>query len=254
MKVPALSLVMALVATQAAALPLINEFAPNPPGGDPGTTSVELLGTPGASFTGVLVFLESDGANGSVQNTGADIEAVSGTFDADGLLVVTIPDNENPSYTVILADSFSGNTSSDLDADNDGSLDAAGIALFGTVFDAFNIPDSNTDVAAVSYASDVGGTDLAFIGDEPQLIFRDGNDSSIIYAIDDMAAPNSIFNAVTGEEVTFAELGLTAAPLDGFNTFGDVNPGAPIVPLPASALLVLTGLGFLAARGRRTQA
>ncbi|MEM9763074.1 MAG: VPLPA-CTERM sorting domain-containing protein [Pseudomonadota bacterium] len=254
MKSPAISLALALFATQAAALPLINEFAPNPPGLDPGTASVELLGTPGASFTGVLVFLESDGANGSVQNTGADIEAVSGTFDANGLLLVTIPDNENPSYTVILADSFSGDTSSDLDADDDGALDAAGIALFGTVFDAFNIPDSSADAGAVSYASDVGGTDLTFIGDEPQLIFRDGNDSSIIYAIDDVDAPNSIFNAVTGEEVTFAALGLTAAPVNGFNTFGEVNPGAPIVPLPASALLVLTGLGFLAVRGRRTRA
>jgi len=44
----------------------ISEFQPNPTGADPATQIVELSGAPGAAFSGWLLGIESDGANGTV--------------------------------------------------------------------------------------------------------------------------------------------------------------------------------------------
>ncbi|NJL48096.1 MAG: hypothetical protein HC929_12195 [Leptolyngbyaceae cyanobacterium SM2_5_2] len=69
---------------------LISEFQPNPAGNDPATSTFELSGTPGETFNGWIVSLESDGASGIVDQA----SAVSGTFDTSGLLVVDVPDLE----------------------------------------------------------------------------------------------------------------------------------------------------------------
>ncbi|WP_424094492.1 hypothetical protein [Moorena producens] len=77
---------------------IISEFQPNPIGSDPALTTFELSGTPGESFEGVIVNIESDpgGSNpGDINN----FESVSGTFDSNGLLSVSISDIENPSFT-----------------------------------------------------------------------------------------------------------------------------------------------------------
>ena len=89
--------------------PLISEFQPNPDGGDPAIVSFEISGIAGQSFNGVIVSIENDGINGTVDR----LSNVSGTFDSNGLLVVDIADLENPSFTVVLASQFTGNLGDD---------------------------------------------------------------------------------------------------------------------------------------------
>ena len=214
---------IAVALTPAALAVSINEIQPNPNGQDASTQQIELLGTAGASFSGVLLSIESDGPNGTVDR----LSTINGTFDANGLLVVDINDLENPSNTLILLDSFSGSLGDDLDVDGDGMLDAAALSSFGTVYDAVGIADSLSDEDSL-YASQVGGTNLAFSGDEPQLIFRDSV-SLTWYAINDPAGTEAI--DMFGNAVDFSLFNMDPS----MSTFGDINP--TLVPVPAAVWL-----------------
>ncbi|NES01415.1 MAG: endonuclease [Okeania sp. SIO2F4] len=194
--------------------PLISEFQPNPIGTDPALTTFELSGTPGDSFDGVIVSIESD--SGSSAGIVDRVASVSGTFDANGLLTVDIPDLENPSFTVALLSDFTGNTSTDIDTDNDGVADD--LSTFGTVFDAIGVPDTTGDEAFL-YGTDLGGTDFTFTGDEPRLIFRDGSVGDL-YAIND--PDNGQVFDVNGTDVTPAIF--DTDPTIGTDTFGTINP------------------------------
>ncbi|PYE85979.1 ExeM/NucH family extracellular endonuclease [Pseudoroseicyclus aestuarii] len=191
---------------------LISEFQPNPSGSDPATQQVELTGTPGATFSGVLVAIEGDagGANPGSINV---IETVEGIFDANGILTVTIADLENPSFTLVLADSFAADAGVDLDADDDGVLDDA--SVFGTVFDAIGVPDATGD-EVYSYGAQLGGTDFAYTGSEPELIFRDGGDGTL-WAVNGIGGDTVV--GADGTEVAAADF--DSAP--GL-TFGAANP------------------------------
>ena len=90
---------------------LISEFEPNPVGTDPSNVSFELSGVPGTAFDLWILSVENDGYNGLVDRA----SNVTGSFDTNGLAVVSIPDLENPSFTVILTDDFTGSTSTDLE-------------------------------------------------------------------------------------------------------------------------------------------
>ncbi len=157
---------------------IINEIEPNPFGADNATQMLELRGTPNALFTGALIARETDFAGGSINS----VESVSGTFDADGFLSVSINDLENPSFDLILVDAFTGTPGTDT------INSAADIFALGatTIYDAIGIVDTAAD-ESVSIAGTLGGVLFPFTGDEPQLIFRDGIDSSVIYAVDDPA-------------------------------------------------------------------
>ena len=98
---------------------LISEFEPNPAGGDPADTTFELSGMPSSSFDLWLLSLENDGFGGTVDRAAN----VTGMFDSNGLAVVMVPDLENPSFTVVLTDSFTGMIGDDLDTAGDGTLD-----------------------------------------------------------------------------------------------------------------------------------
>ena len=195
---------------------LINEFEPNPIGTDPATVSLELKGTPGASFSGVFLTVESDPGTQGIVDSAATI---SGTFDANGLLVVMIPDVENPSFTIALVSSFSGTVgTTDFDLNDDGVAD--NIGTVGTVYDAIGVPDATSDEVYL-YGTDFGGLDFTFTGDEPRLIFRDGI-SGAWYAVND----------VTGDGTDeIYSLNATLTPSANFNvnpaagtTFGAINP------------------------------
>ena len=198
----------------APATPLISEFQPNPTGSDPANVTFELSGTTGESFSGVIVSIESD--SGSSAGTVDRVASVSGTFDANGLLTVDIPDLENPSFTVALLSEFTGDTNTDIDTDNDGVADD--LSTFGTVFDAIGIPDTSGDEAFL-YGTDLGGTDFTFTGDEPRLVFRDGGTGDL-YAVND--PDNGQVFDVNGTDVTPAIF--DTDPTIGTNTFGAINP------------------------------
>ncbi len=190
---------------------LINEFEPNPNGGDPAMVQFEIKGTPGASFTGFVVSIENDGIHGGINSS----EAVSGTFDGNGLLVVMIADLENPSFTLVLS---SATPTMDIDSDNDGTVDD--LAVFGTIYDAIGIADSNSD-AAVLYADQLGGTNFPYTGDEPMLVFRDPDNDAIIYAIND---PAVVVHVSDGSTLPFTDFESDPT----VTTFGMTNISLPV--------------------------
>lgn len=190
--------------------PRISEFLPNPDGADPATTLVEITGAPGTDFDLWLVAVESD--DGSSAGTVDAAQNVTGTFDADGIAVVEVPDLENPSFTYILADDFTGTVgTTDLDADNDGVADDLSSFAGAGVFDAIGVPDTAGEPL---YGTAAGGTDLTFASGEPALLFRDGATGDI-YRVED----GLVFDAA-GNEVSAAEFDID--PLQ--TTFGAVNP------------------------------
>jgi hypothetical protein len=198
---------------------LINEFEPNPPGAgaDPVNQDFELIGAPNSAFSGFIISIESDNS-GTNRGRVDRFTAVSGTFDGNGLLVVTVPDLENPSYTVVLATNFTGDTNTDIDTDDDGVADD--ISAFVGVFDAIGIPDTTGDEATL-YGTDFGGSDFTYTGDEPKLVFRDGVTLQW-YAVNDVThdATDEIYdiNATLIPNINF-----DSNPAAG-NSFGATNP------------------------------
>ncbi len=221
----------------------INEFEPNPAGGDPSTQSVELIGTPGASFDLYILSIENDGFNGTVDRA----TNVTGTYGANGLATVSIGDLENPSNTLILTDSFSGSTgSTDIDPANNGVLD---LSTIGTVFDAIGVSDSNGDDASL-YGAILGGTDILYNGQfEPLTVFRDSVTGVLYNTVTvDFGSPEErlgVFDTA-GNEVDASLFNVSP-----FGTsFGAIN--ATIIPEPGS--MALMGLGALAIFRRRRSA
>jgi hypothetical protein len=238
----ALSSMIALgFAGTAQAIPLLNEFQPNPAGSDPATQDVELLGAPNTNFDLWILSIENDGYNGLVDRA----SNVTGSFDANGLAVVTINDLENPSNTVILTDSFTGSTSTDIDPGDDGVLD---LSTIGTIFDALGVSDNAGDDATM-YGSLLGGTDLLFNGQfEPLIAFRDGVTRDWYQAVTaDFGQPTeryAVYPASGGPEIdpTVFIPDVTQIP-----TFGAINP---TIPEPASLALLAMG-GLMIVRRRR---
>lgn len=184
---------------------LINEFSSNPDGTDPATVDFELKGPADTAFTGWILSFESDagGTAGLVDQA----SMVSGTFDGDGILLTSIPDLENPSFTVALTSAFGGTV---------GMTTVDDVALFGTVYDAIGVPDTASDASSL-YGVQLGGADFTYTGAEPELIFRDGTTGEW-YAVDD----------VNGTQVQDINAALVDPDLFDASpfvfTFGAVNP------------------------------
>ena len=216
---------------------VISEFFPNPPGGDPGTQSIELSGTANAAFDLWILSIDSDPGTGTVDRA----TNVSGTYDANGLSVVTVDDLENPSFTVVLASDFTGNIGDDLDTDNDGTIDD--FSTITGVMDAIGVPDTTGEQM---YGDDFGGVNFEFTGDEPRLIFRSGS-TGAWFAVND--PDNGEVYDITGTEV-FASGAITFSADPLLDTFGGINPIATAaVPEPASCMVLgLFGLTLISRR------
>lgn len=188
---------------------MINELQPNPNGSDPANQNVELKGTPNTTFQGYILSLECDASSiGTID----ELNAVNVTFDNDGLAVVSIPDLENPSFTIVLVDNtFSGALGDDLDTDNDGVIDASYTNL-GVALDAIGVSDNTADESNL-YGTQLNGANFAYTGGEPALIFRDG-DTDAWYAVNGTAIRDINATVVTGGFPSGSDT----------PTFGSINP------------------------------
>lgn len=234
------------IAASAQATVVISEFEPNPAGQDPGDLQFEIGGgTPGDPFDYYVVSIENDGFNGTIDRS----SRITGNFDANGLGVATIPDLENPSFTVVLVDIGGGDatdfsTGDDLDALNDGTLTLPGS---WTVMDALGVSDSGSDDASL-YGETLGGVNALYNGQfEPLLVFREGSTGDWYQTVTiDFGDPTQrvgAFAANPSGEITPGEF--VGGSLDP--TFGSVNP--TLIPEPSTALLgSLALLGLLRRR------
>ncbi|WP_411844678.1 hypothetical protein AAFN60_11650 [Roseibacillus persicicus] len=228
---------------QGAAGVVLSEFEPNPAGGDPTSSSIELSGgSPLDTFDLWILSLEND--TNSTLGTVDRASNVTGSYDANGFATVAIPDFENPSFTVILTDAFTGTIGDDLDPTDNGTVD---LSSLGTVFDAVGVSDSTDDDTAL-YGATLGGTDILFNGEfEPLLVFRDGTTGDWFQTV------TIDFGLVDERVGAFAAAGgpeLVPSDFDSGSlapTYGSVNPS--FIPEPSAALL--GGLGFLALLRRR---
>ncbi|MEM6685446.1 MAG: HYR domain-containing protein [Bacteroidota bacterium] len=186
---------------------------------------IELTGAAGEAFAGTLVVIEGDVQTG---NQGIVMAAydISGTFDANNLLVATIPNIPDPTHTVVLTSTFNGTVGVTNVDNGDGTVDTSD---FGVIFDALG--SSNAGVCCpidIIYGTAFGGIDLAYIGSQPYTVFREGStgdfyqisQTGIIYDSAGTVTNASIFN--------------TTPTISG--TFGSINPSL-LITLQAKVYL-----------------
>ena len=196
---------------------LINEFEPNPAGSDPANQSFEIKGTPSAAFNNLyVVSLECDDM--SIGTADRVSGPHSGTFDGNGLAVLTIPDLENPSFTIVLCSSDPG-IGTDLDTDDNAVIDNIPGTL-GTIYDAIGVADASGDESNL-YGTSLGGADFTYpVGPgtpEPLRTFRlaDGTwysayTSGEVFDINGNSSPSSDQTITDfGSETTVLPISLT---------------------------------------------
>ncbi len=209
----------------------VNIIAPNP-------QMVEISGAAGELFGGYLIVIEGDRDSGEVGLV-RSADFISGTFDSNGLLTVSIPKIVTPSHTLVLSDSFTGQVGvTDIDTGGEETRPADNIADLGNIFDAIGVVDENLDVG-FTHGSDLGGVDMPNINDRPRLAFRDGSTGDF-YIIGN---GDNIYD-VNGNVIAPSEF--DQDPRAGSGTFGAINPRRviklrPKVYLQGAALNPNTG-------------
>ncbi|WP_422105428.1 BspA family leucine-rich repeat surface protein [Winogradskyella sp.] len=177
---------------------------------------IEIYGTPGEAFSGAFVVIQGNTDTGEV-GVVKGLEIFGGTFDANGLLLTTIPNIANPSHTVVLTSSFSGTVNvTDIDTDDDGVADD--LSAFGVIVDAVGVGDGSICCPEdVLYATELGGVNLPNIGGLPSAIFREATVGDF-YQISNTSG--DIFDS-SGNQV---DASLFDVIPDSDGTFGTINP------------------------------
>lgn len=226
----------------------ISELFVNPPGTDQSQEGFELYGPPSTSLAGYkLLIVEGDGTGAGLVDVVLDLGAFStgsnGVFvwrDSAAVIAPGIdpssavnvadfaPDIENGTNTYILGFGTAPAPATDLDTNNDGTLD---VALSGfTVVDAVSLVE-NDGTSNFAYADDLGFTNLgpfagpAPVAHTPDAAFRIYNASTPCgWVSGDVLGTNPggpySFAIATGEAFNFDLQGLTAADVN----LGQVNP------------------------------
>ena len=200
--------------TENRALPIyISEYRPTTPDV---TQQLEIYGTPGESFSGSFVVIQGNTDSGNV-GVVTSVEAFAGTFDANGLLLTTMPNIVDPTHTVVLTSSFSGTINvTDVDTDDDGVADD--LSAFGFIIDAVGVGDGGACCPLDElYGTDFGGVNLPSIGGMPSAIFREASVGDY-YQIS--ASSGNIFDS-SGNQVDAASFDMIP---DDDGTYGSINP------------------------------
>ena len=157
----------------------INEIRIDQPGTDR-DEYLELAGAPGHALDGLTYIVIGDGPGGTSGVIEADVDLAGQALDGDGLflaaearftlttadLVTTLDFENSDNVTHLLVEGFTGSRGQDLDADDDGTLDAT---PWTAIVDAVALIESTTSGEQV-YASTVVGPDGRFV---PAHVFRD---------------------------------------------------------------------------------
>lgn len=188
--------------------PVLNEFVFNHVGLDT-NEFVEVFGDPSTDYSTLTVLaIEGDG---SVAGTIDSVFPV-GTTDADGYWTTGFLGNafENGTATLLLVEGFSGSVGTDLDTDNDGSLDAA---PWTGIVDAVGVSDGGGSDRVYSSVVLAGGFD----GDS----FTPGGASRIPNGTDTDSVSDWVRNDFDGAGLPSFVGGLGGG--EALNTPGDVN-------------------------------
>jgi hypothetical protein len=275
MNLKSLSLVAAIAGASFANAqnPFVTEFMFNPGGADGGFEYVEIQGTPGAVLNGLYI-LSIEGDAGAVGGVGAidqKIALPTVTIGSNGLALIrqgsgaltnapdpetTVvtqtwsPDIENGTNTYALVQSANpfwvGLT--DLDTDDDGTIDDASLLNGLTVLGAFGAYDGNNETGDKAYGVQLGGID--FVRNVPLASGQTTNGYGVFYAVLNTAGTalngyvaNSISGANTGPYVfgTFASDFSRVTPAIAITDIVEANPGRKNVQWPLSAVATISG-------------
>ncbi|MEO1641166.1 MAG: ExeM/NucH family extracellular endonuclease [Pseudomonadota bacterium] len=132
--------------------PLINEFVFNHTGADD-DAFIEILGEANSDYSNFWL-LEVEGDGGGAGSIDAAIQL--GTTDANGYFV-DAEDAENGTVSLLLVEGFTGAVGDDLDADNDGAIDAT---PWARIVDSVAVTDGGADdltYGGVTLAPDFDG-------------------------------------------------------------------------------------------------
>ena len=162
------------------------------------------------------------------------------------MAVVTVPDLENPSFTVLLSENTVA-LGTDLDPTDSGMLD---VSALGVIMDSVGVSDATADDGGL-YSDFLGGSSILFNGEfEPLGVFRDLSTGEWFqYVTVDFGGPNErigVFAANGGPELDPADF--TGGDPTG-TTFGAINPTFVGIPEPGS--IAVLGMFALTALVRR---
>jgi hypothetical protein len=222
----------AVLPAAASALPIINEFVANHDGVDE-MEFVEIFGLPNTDYSAyTIVEVEGEGAAAGLIDT---FIQPAGITDANGFFVVPGPAGgliENGTMSLLLVTGFTGAENNDIDANNDGVIDAT---FWTNIADAVGVKGP----AAGDFT--YGGTELAPNFDGGTLTV--GGASRIPNAVDTGTALDWKRNNFNRNNST---------PIFGqaANTPGALN--SLQVPEPSGILLMVLAASAFIATGRRT--